>query len=72
MGEKICTLGCIRIGSHTLELELNHGTRQEPYMIHLQNQLVNICLKDKEFIQAVASVLIAVENFKLLKSAPNE
>lgn len=59
MGNKIKDLGEIHMGKQAYSLELNGGTKTEKFDVHIQNDYVNICLKDYEFAQFATAILVA-------------
>lgn len=60
MGEKIKDIGKIHLGGTDLDVELNHGTRQnEKYEIHIQNEKVRLALSEKDFLQMASVVVLA-------------
>lgn len=67
MGNKIKNLAEFDMGNQSYAIELNGGTKKENFDIHIQNEHINICFKDYEFSQFVASILVAerrMERFK--------
>lgn len=67
MGNKIKDLDEIKFGSQVFKVELNGGTKNEVFDIHLQNDDMSICLKDYEFSEFVATLMVArrrMERFK--------
>lgn len=67
MGNKIRELAEIEMGNKKYTIELNGGTKEELYDIHIQNENINICLKDYEFSQFAIAILLAnkrMERFK--------
>ncbi len=67
MGNKIKDLSEVEIGGQKYKVELNGGTKQEKYDIHLQNNQLNICLKDFEFSQFATALLVANRRMKRFK-----
>lgn len=67
MGKKICDLAKIEVGGKEYTVELNGGTKKEKYDIHLQNEQINICMKDFEFSQFVTTLLVANRRMKRFK-----
>lgn len=60
MGEKIKDIGKIHLGGTDLDVELNHGTRQnEKYEIHIQN--------DKDFLQMASVIVLAKKQLDIIK-----
>ena len=59
MGNKIRELAEIEMGDKKYSIELNGGTKEELYDIHIQNENINICLKDYEFSQFAIEILLA-------------
>ena len=72
MGERIKNLGVIKLGSNSFVLEMNEGTKDDLFEIHIQNHKVKFSLKDKEFIKLVACFAIAEKRFKKFKELSNE
>lgn len=67
MGNRIENLTEIEMGNQSYNVELNGGNKQEKFDIHIQNEQINICLKDYEFAQFVTAILVAerrMERFK--------
>lgn len=67
MGNKIKDLDEIKFGGQIFKVELNGGTKNEVFDIHLQNDNMSICMKDYEFSEFVATLMVArrrMERFK--------
>ena len=67
VGNKICDLAEIELGNSVYKVELNGGTKKEKYDIHLQNEQINICMKDFEFSQFVTALVVANRRMKRFK-----
>lgn len=68
MGEKIKDIGKIHLGSTELDVELNHGTRQnEKYEIHIQNDKVRLALSEEDFLQMASAVVLAKKQLDIIK-----
>ncbi len=67
MGNKISELSEITIGNQNYVVELNGGTKKEKFDIHIQNETINICLKDYEFAQFATSILVAYRRMERFK-----
>ena len=67
MGNKIKDLAEVEIGGSKYKIELNGGTKNENFDIHIQNEKISICLKDYEFAQFASAVLVANKRIKRFK-----
>ena len=67
MGVKVSSLGTIRIGKSVFDVELNEGTKQEKYDIHIQNEAIKLYFKDAEFSRFAACFIAARKRFAVLK-----
>lgn len=67
MGEKISDLEKITIGYMDFNIELNEGTKNEKYNIHIQSDRVNLAYKDFDFIQLAACFLTAKKRLGIFK-----
>lgn len=67
MGNKIKDLAEVEIGGSKYKIELNGGTKNENFDIHIQNEKISICLKDYEFAQFATAVLVANKRMKRFK-----
>ena len=72
MGNKISTLGRIKIGENIFDVELNEGTKDEKFDIHIQNEQVKFFFKDKEFARFAVCFIAAKKRFDVLKGKSNE
>ena len=59
MGNKIKDLATIEMGGQKYCVELNGGTKKENFDIHIQNDKINICMKDYEYSQLVTALFVA-------------
>lgn len=67
MGNKLEDLCEIEMNNQKYTVELNGGTKKEKFDIHIQNESINICLKDYDFSKFTTAVLVAnkrMERFK--------
>ena len=67
MGNKIKDLGPIKIGGKEYFVELNGGTKKEKFDIHIQNDKINICMKDYEYSQFVTTLFVAKKRLERFK-----
>lgn len=67
MGNKIRDLTEIKMNGQKYSIELNGGTKKENYDIHIQNENINICMKDFEFAPFATAVLVANKKMKRFK-----
>ena len=72
MGNKISTLGRIKLGENIFDVELNEGTKAEKFDIHIQNESFKLFFKDKEFATFAACFIAAKKRFDVLKGKSNE
>ncbi|MGL5571538.1 hypothetical protein [Cetobacterium sp.] len=72
MGEKILDLDKITIGNTELNIELNEGTKNEKYNIHIQNERINLSYKDFNFIKLASCFIVAKKRLKIFKGDSNE
>lgn len=67
MGNKIKDLATIEMGGQKYCVELNGGTKKENFDIHIQNEKINICMKDYEYSQFVTALLVAQKRMERFK-----
>lgn len=67
MGNKIKDLATIEIGGQKYCVELNGGTKKEKFDIHIQNDKINICMKDYEYSQLVTALFVAEKRMERFK-----
>jgi hypothetical protein len=68
MGEKISTLGYIRLAGIEHEVELNHPPSDDlPRQIHIQTEKSRIEFNEDEFVLAVLAINLAAEKLRYLK-----
>lgn len=67
MGNKIKDLATVEIGGQKYSVELNGGTKKEKFDIHIQNDKINICLKDFEYSQLVTALCVAQKRMERFK-----
>lgn len=72
MGEKIIDLDTIIIGEVKFNIELNEGTKNSKYNIHIQNDRINLAYKDFNFIKLAACFIVAKKRLELFKGEENE
>ncbi|MGL6114976.1 MAG: hypothetical protein ACRC1R_08030 [Cetobacterium sp.] len=72
MGEKIRDLEKIFIGNSEFNIELNEGTKEEKYNIHIQNERVNLSFKDFNFIRFASCFLVAKKRLEIFKGEEDE
>ena len=69
MGEKIKTLGNLRINNSDFEVELNEPlTINCDRQIHIQNKKTRIEFDEKEFIDFSVTILLAAEKLRKQKN----
>ena len=67
MGNKIKDLASIKMGGQNYCVELNGGTKKEKFDIHIQNDKINICMKDYEYSQLVTALFVAKKRMERFK-----
>ena len=67
MGNKIKDLDTIEMGGQKYCVELNGGTKKENFDIHIQNDKINICMKDYEYSQLVTALFVAKKRMERFK-----
>ncbi len=67
MGERIKDVGSFSLGYEKFTIELNSGTKQEKYNIHIQNSNLKLCFKDYDFIKFAETCLIAEKRLDFYK-----
>ena len=67
MGNKIKDLAVIEMGGQKYSIELNGGTKKEKFDIHIQNEKINICMKDYEYSQFVTALFVAKKRMERFK-----
>lgn len=67
MGNKIKDLANIEMGGQRYCVELNGGTKKEKFDIHIQNKNISICMKDYEYSELVAALLVAQKRMERFK-----
>ena len=72
MGESIKDVGSFSLGKEEFHIELNFGTKQEKYNIHIQNSNLKLCFKDYDFVKFAEACLIAEKRLEFYKGNENE
>ena len=69
MGEKIRDINSFKIGNTLLKVELNDGYSKDysKYDIHIQNDLVQYCLSDEEFMRLASAIITAKRRLDSVK-----
>lgn len=69
MGEKIRDINSFKIGNTLLKVELNDGYSKDysKYDIHIQNDLVQYCLSDEEFMKLASAIITAKRRLDSVK-----
>lgn len=67
MGNKIKDLATIEMSGQKYSVELNGGTKKEKFDIHIQNDKINICMKDYEYSQLVTALFVAKKRMERFK-----
>lgn len=69
MGEKIRDINSFKIGNTLLKVELNDGYSKDysKYDIHIQNDLVQYCLSDGEFMRLASAIITAKRRLDSVK-----
>ena len=70
MGEKIRNLGDFKVGSTNVYIELNEGYSKQysKYDIHIQNDIVQYCLTNAEFMLLASTMINAKEKMTAFKN----
>ena len=69
MGEKIRDINSFKIGNTLLKVELNDGYSKDYSKndIHIQNDLVQYCLSDEEFMRLASAIITAKRRLDSVK-----
>ncbi|MBQ8678843.1 MAG: hypothetical protein IJ530_03675 [Treponema sp.] len=73
MGQKIKTLGKLKIGDSEFEVELNKSvSKKGGHDIHIQNRKFRLEMSDSQFVQMASCLLLAKKQFDILKGGSDE